>query len=442
METSEQDTSDGRARQAHDAADDLVSLVCGDAVECLGDAVNDEHHTIAATGQNGLDEACVQVKAGSDLVELSDGSEDERQGKCIAPHALRHIDYDWDQLHGIEEHSKNHLTIRPKAFPVEIHFHSRNHRKGRFHRLLFLEEISHQELHKLKRITWASWEPENVSWWVAFIFTLGSICWVFNGSFSMWPVPNATTNLYLTQYFALAGATLFEIGAYFSVLEALNPRSRLEFGFEVQTLLEKSERRLSLCMAPDTNDLPKRTKEVDWVWFGWKFNDAGEKAAMTQMVGATLFLCSCIVGVPRRYSYGADLLIPQAEYILQDIFFWSFQIVASCLFMYASLVLVLETQTRWDKPNFRSLGWNLSVLNFIGGLGFFLCAVFGLLANVNGRVICCQYWGTLFSSFVGSCAFLAGSYLLVIEVANKHPVTVLSRHPSVRVVGDGDAGEG
>ena len=59
--------------------------------------------------------------------------------------------------------------------------------------------------------------------WTAQLFTWGSVCWVLNGQFLFFPGEGSTNfDFYFTGYTALAGGTLFWVGAYFSVVEALN----------------------------------------------------------------------------------------------------------------------------------------------------------------------------------------------------------------------------
>ncbi len=44
------------------------------------------------------------------------------------------------------------------------------------------------------------WDPNNVSYWVALLFTLGSAAWVVNGFYLFLPSGNATVDLYAAGY--------------------------------------------------------------------------------------------------------------------------------------------------------------------------------------------------------------------------------------------------
>ena len=59
---------------------------------------------------------------------------------------------------------------------------------------------------------------------MAQFFVWGSVAWVLNGHFLLFPGqgPTGTFDLYFTSYSALVGGTLFWIGAYLAIVEALN----------------------------------------------------------------------------------------------------------------------------------------------------------------------------------------------------------------------------
>lgn len=65
---------------------------------------------------------------------------------------------------------------------------------------------------------------------MAQLFLWGSVAWVLNGHFLLFPEqgPSDSFNLYLTAYSALVGGTLFWVGAYLAVVEALNTAKEVE----------------------------------------------------------------------------------------------------------------------------------------------------------------------------------------------------------------------
>ena len=54
------------------------------------------------------------------------------------------------------------------------------------------------------------WDPDNVSYWVAVLFTLGSVAWVINGFYLFTPTGNAAVDLYASGY---SGALITTIAA-------------------------------------------------------------------------------------------------------------------------------------------------------------------------------------------------------------------------------------
>jgi hypothetical protein len=122
--------------------------------------------------------------------------------------------------------------------------HSRPHRKNRY------AEFSPDEKHWQHLAVIPKWPQvfrldfNNISWHVAVWFTLGSIAWVVNGQYAMWPRQGDSdlqVNVNLTGYSALAGGLLFWIGAYLSIVEALNEKENMNYGIELRHVLDKLE---------------------------------------------------------------------------------------------------------------------------------------------------------------------------------------------------------
>jgi hypothetical protein len=102
------------------------------------------------------------------------------------------------------------------------------------------------------------------------------------------------------------------------------------------------------------------------------------------------------------------------------IFYWTPQIVGGTGFIISGALFMLETQSRWYKPAFGTLGWWIGAWNMIGGFGFTLCPAFGY-----DTASWAQYQASL-STYWGSWAFLIGSVIQWYESLVKHPVEVRS----------------
>lgn len=134
---------------------------------------------------------------------------------------------------------------------------SRNNRKGR-HQLVvepataasgatYACPESTNALRYMMKVTWRmfTYYPVwDVSWCVAYIFTLGSIIWVINGFFVFLPEVAESTKfnnevLYGGGITAFIGATVFEIGSLFLMLEAVNENRTGCFGWAIRKLYDQ-----------------------------------------------------------------------------------------------------------------------------------------------------------------------------------------------------------
>jgi hypothetical protein len=91
-------------------------------------------------------------------------------------------------------------------------------------------------------------------------------------------------------------------------------------------------------------------------------------------------------------------------------------VIASCFFILNSYLTMVETQHGWFGFKPLDIGWEAGFWNLIGAFGFLFSGLFGMFEY---PAECCQKWGTFFSTFWGSLAFLISSYLLIPEALNK-----------------------
>jgi hypothetical protein len=245
-------------------------------------------------------------------------------------------------------------------------------------------------------------------------------------------------------YSALVGGLLFWVGAYLSIVEALNEQEKLNYGVELRHVMDALENeprdiqryvKNKISGANNNNQIAYHVVYVDkvkdnnnnntsekegkkpprkWRWIGTEPSSLGWWASVIQFTGATAFTISVITGTPNVVSESQW----QVTYALS----WTMQVIGSIGFIVSSAMLMLEEQREWYIPAIDRIGWHSAFWNLIGSLGFFFSAVFGYLSNWNGNgVVCCQFWGTAFNTYYGSWAFLISSVLLLIEVENKEP---------------------
>jgi hypothetical protein len=355
---------------------------------------------------------------------------------------LKCVPSDWDRL-DIRTSSQPHRWFHPTAAVIrgpygDVDWSSRAHRKGR-------HAVLRDERAQRPRFRWFFvWAPGNISWWVAELFTWGSVCWVVNGFFLMWPLGDANRNFKVTAASAMCGGTLFEFGALLAYVEALNVGHTADFGEAVEEAAEEHHvhhtgRPGAGATAPNVDgegaaaprergggssvgpglrtrtlrNLPLGSRhghdKSNWRWFGADWHSLGFLAAFIQLIAATVFWMSVITGLP-------GVLNPE-NIATQDALFWAPQVVGGCGFIISSMLIMLEEQPSWWRIKPERIGWQVGFWNWVGGIGFTLSGIFGfwIFADRN------QKWGTAFSSFWGGWAFLIGSYLQLLEVINPHP---------------------
>ena len=85
----------------------------------------------------------------------------------------------------------------------------------------------------------------DVSWWVAVLFTWGSVIWCVNAFFSWLPlvIPGSEFKgeVNAAGITAFVGATVFEVGSVLLMLEAVNEKRTACFGWAVAKVFEERE---------------------------------------------------------------------------------------------------------------------------------------------------------------------------------------------------------
>ena len=165
--------------------------------------------------------------------------------------------------------SPNSPDVRKHHPDIEIKWRSRDNRKGR-HALLVepralvaADQVVPQPTSTfpgiLRGITrmFTQCPYWDVSYFVATIFTLGSVVWVINAFFAYLPLAQPQTEfdteiLYGGGITAFIGATIFEIGSVLLMFEAVNENRTGCFGWALERLVEGNrEKAAKLWICPD-----------------------------------------------------------------------------------------------------------------------------------------------------------------------------------------------
>ena len=266
---------------------------------------------------------------------------------------------------------------------------SRRHRKRLGARVRESAEYDLKAVEKMLRTNlrdfqWWGWRFDHLSWWIGLIFIVGSICFVLG------TVPLAFSTVadwmgwstWALDFTCFMGSVFFTIGSYMLVLEALNAPSD-----------------------PSASH-SKKPKRRRWRWLGWEWERIDFRIAGVQLTGAIVFNVNCGMALVEGLSWWQS-----------DLFVWTPSTLASCCFVTASYLGLVEVSNRrwawlvWD------MAWWINFFSLLGSLGFLCSSLVGYFGQ--GPVLFPQWWGNLFALMMGSWFFLFSTYLLVPEVLNE-----------------------
>jgi len=237
------------------------------------------------------------------------------------------------------------------------------------------------------------WRIHLLSWWIGVIFIIGSLCFVAGTV----PVafPSVLKGLGIPPYnFGLVdfiGSVWFTIGSYLLVLEAVNADFDATVRLKASHLAKHVTRRVEGSPAPRIR------------WWGWAFNRLDYCIALVQLTGALIFNINCGMA-----------LVEGLDWVIADILVWTPSTLASCCFVTASYLGVMEVAHKKWAWLWWDLTWWINGFNLLGSLGFLISSLVGYFGQ--GPVQLPQWWGNFFALMMGSWFFLAGTYLLVPEV--------------------------
>ncbi|ORY23280.1 hypothetical protein BCR39DRAFT_566903 [Naematelia encephala] len=275
----------------------------------------------------------------------------------------------------------------------------------------------------------------DISFWVAVSFTFGSMVWVVNGFVVWFPIlrPSLDTTAFTNTSSATAfiGGTVFLVGSYLMVVEALDRYvfstlgRESQFGTALGELLHYhrnhpsgSSTSVNKEQSPERDDsIGHEVKVVlgasGWVWWGKPlWHDMGYLAAVVQLFAATIFWISTLTGLPgviKGFSTG------DGSKAIIDVFFWTPQVIGGSGFIVSSLILMVEVQKKWYIPALSDIGWHIGFWNLVGAIGFTLCGALGYSSS-SGAV-----YESALSTWWGSWAFLIGSGIQCAETVWREP---------------------
>jgi hypothetical protein len=304
------------------------------------------------------------------------------------------------------------------ATNIEYKWTARDNRKGRHTLVTKSPSVEHPGMNLVTPRSTTHWRSIlhriwlmitfypvwDISWCVAYVFTLGSVLWVVNSFFAFLPLirPSSTFHneaLVGGGITAFIGATIFVVGSIFLMLEAVNENREGCFGYAVESAYDEYVDRAEkghgsgLKIVPGNcihhhrnktnlvgksqsqntpsvhdSDKQKPAKAKSWVWWpSWNelkthyLHELGFIASLSQFLAATIFWISGFTALPGIFNN----LSPG----LSDGIFWTPQIVGGSGFILSGWLFMTETQKRWWQPAPTVLGWHIGFWNLIGGIG-------------------------------------------------------------------------
>jgi hypothetical protein len=219
-----------------------------------------------------------------------------------------------------------------------------------------------------------------VTWWISACFVVGAACFAvasaaglaprFFGGFAGSPV---AINLVF-----FVGSLFFTTAAYLQLLGAIN-----------------ADRIAALA--------DRRIPQGRFRWLAWRPGDVGWLSAMTQFVGTLLFNVNTF-----------DALLPNLDWLQEDLLIWTPDVIGSVCFLVASGLALLEYgggRISWQP---RDVSWWIVNINMLGSVAFGVSAVYALVLPQTGDLLdaaAVNAW-----TLAGAVCFLVGAYLLLPEL--------------------------
>lgn len=256
---------------------------------------------------------------------------------------------------------------------------SRQHRKGHGMRIIGLAGTA---LDDLQHSPWfTAWAPAQPGWWIALLFMVGSACFALASYAGLEPgiTGNLFQNITVINAVFFAGSIFFTAAGYLQLLEAAN-----------------ADRRAALAQGEAPGE--------SFRWLGWQPDQIGWLSAFIQFIGTLLFNVNTL-----------DALLPDLDWLLQDLLIWTPDSIGSICFLVASWLALLEFchgYWCWQPHN---LSWRIVIVNLLGSIAFMVSAVFAMV--LPGEASLAGLWIVNLSTCIGAVCFLIGAYLLLPEMA-------------------------
>ena len=244
---------------------------------------------------------------------------------------------------------------------TEVRWQSRAHRK---------KSPARRHPREAKERIW--WRPRRRSWWMAVLFSLGSLCFAGGAIAAQWSL--AAGKAIGVTFFV--GSIFFTSAAYLQYSETVNV----------------------------DHEIAPETRASRWRPASWEPRRIDWLAALVQLIGTVFFNLSTFAAM------NTSLTTHQVNHRV-----WAPDAFGSIAFLISSELAFAEVCHRWVCVKRRSLPWKVVALNLLGSIAFGASAVASLLEPSSGQPISARIANA--GTALGGVCFLVGALLLMPESA-------------------------
>ena len=218
------------------------------------------------------------------------------------------------------------------------------------------------------------------TWLVSAFFLVGSVC--FAGASSAGLLPKllgafAASPVAINLVF-FVGSIFFTLAAYLQFLAAVNAD------------------RISAIAH-------RQPPQGQFKWFGWHPARIGWISAFAQLVGTLLFNLNTF-----------DALLPNLDWLQEDLLIWTPDAFGSICFLAASALALFEYGGgRWVWQPHDVSCWIVNI-NMLGSIAFGISAIYAFVAPSTAKLL--DAWLVNMWTLLGAICFLIGAYLLQPEL--------------------------
>ncbi|UQC76326.1 uncharacterized protein CLUP02_17839 [Colletotrichum lupini] len=265
-------------------------------------------------------------------------------------------------------------------------------------------EVEGSQRSQLKRM-FTIFPYRDMNWIVTMLFVVGSVSFVINAGFGLFPALEPSLAFDTLPTVALPatitiGATMFMTGGILGIFAAFNAD---------RGTLEKSGTKSIDDNIPAIYR-PALIGSEAWLWIPSAANFAGLlrtvpfQAGLVMLSGGLILSVAAVAGLP-------GVLNPMDLFLTQALVFMP-QVIGGALFFIANMTLVIHVQTDWYKPRILAGEWQGAAWNAVASAGFIVTGVL-LLDN--------HIFESSVVGFVASTAFLIGSIIQWYLLMEFHP---------------------